>query len=66
MKPKQLSRTVIYENPWVNLYADKVRFPGGRIIEKHHVLDFETEAVAAKTYPKRGVVGQGDRQEGQV
>lgn len=46
MKPKQLSRTVIYENPWVNLYADKVRFPGGRIIEKHHVLDFETEAVA--------------------
>ncbi len=46
MKPKQLSRTVIYENPWVNLYADKVEFPGGRIIEKHHVLDFETEAVA--------------------
>ena len=46
MKPKQLSRTVIYENRWVNLYVDKVEFPGGRIIEKHHVLDFETEAVA--------------------
>jgi ADP-ribose diphosphatase len=37
---------VIYENPWVNLYADKVQFPDGRIIEKHHILDFEKEAVA--------------------
>ena len=45
MKPKRLSRTVIYENPWVNLYIDKVQFPGGRIIEKHHLLDFEKEAV---------------------
>jgi ADP-ribose pyrophosphatase len=46
MKPKRLSRTVIYENPWVNLYVDKVQFPGGRIVEKHHVLEFEKEAVA--------------------
>ena len=46
MKPKRLSRTVIYENPWVNLYVDKVQFPDGRIIEKHHLLDFEKEAVA--------------------
>jgi ADP-ribose pyrophosphatase len=45
MKPKRLSRTVIYENPWVNLYVDQVQFPGGRIIEKHHFLDFEREAV---------------------
>jgi ADP-ribose pyrophosphatase len=45
MKPKRLSRTVVYENPWVNLYIDKVQFPGGRIIEKHHLLDFEKEAV---------------------
>ena len=36
---------MIYENPWVNLYIDKVQFPGGRIIEKHHLLDFEKEAV---------------------
>lgn len=46
MKPKRLSRMVIYENPWVNLYVDKVQFPDGRIIEKHHLLDFEKEAVA--------------------
>jgi ADP-ribose pyrophosphatase len=46
MKPKRLSRTVIYENPWVNLYVDKVQLPDGRIIEKHHLLDFEKEAVA--------------------
>ncbi|MCP4405733.1 MAG: NUDIX hydrolase [bacterium] len=46
MKPKRLSRTVIYENPWVNLYIDKVRFPDGRVIEQHHLLDFEQEAVA--------------------
>jgi ADP-ribose pyrophosphatase len=47
MKPERLARTVIYENPWVNLYVDKVRFPDGRIIEEHHLLDFEKEAVAA-------------------
>ncbi len=41
MKPKRLARTVVYENPWVNLYVDKVQFPGGRIIEEHHLLDFE-------------------------
>ncbi len=46
MKPKRLSRTIVYKNPWVNLYIDKVQFPGGRIIEKHHILDFEKEAVA--------------------
>ena len=27
MKPKRLSRTVIYENPWVNLYVDKGKVP---------------------------------------
>ncbi len=45
-KPQQLSRRVIYENPWVNLYVDAVRFPDGRIIDEHHVLDFEMESVA--------------------
>jgi ADP-ribose pyrophosphatase len=45
MKPKRLARTIVYENPWVNLYIDRVQFPGGRIIEQHHLLDFEKEAV---------------------
>lgn len=46
-KPKRLSRTVIYENPWVNLYVDQVQFPGGRIVDQHHLLDFGFEASAA-------------------
>lgn len=45
-KPQRLRREVIYENRWVNLYADRVSFPGGRIIERHHILEFEIEAVA--------------------
>ncbi|HAR63648.1 MAG: NUDIX hydrolase [Candidatus Margulisiibacteriota bacterium] len=45
--PRKLDRTVIYENPWVNLYVDKVEFPDGRIVNEHHFLDFEKEAVAA-------------------
>jgi len=56
MKPKRLSRTVIYENPWVNLYLDKVQFPDGRIIEQHHLLDFEKEAVAALVENDEGQV----------
>ncbi len=46
-KPKRLSRRVIYEHPWVNLYVDQVEFPGGRIIDQHHLLDFGFEAAAA-------------------
>jgi ADP-ribose pyrophosphatase len=45
-KPERLSRTVIYQSPWVNLYVDRVRFPDGSIVEQHHVLDFERSAVA--------------------
>lgn len=46
-KPVRLARRAVYENPWVSLYIDRVRFPGGRIVEAHHVLHFEKEAVAA-------------------
>jgi ADP-ribose pyrophosphatase len=56
MKPIRLSRTVIYENPWVNLYVDKVQFPGGRIIEKHHVLEFDKEAVAVVVENAQGEI----------
>ncbi len=47
MKPKRLSRTVIYEDPWVNVYADRVQFPNGRVIDKHHLLEFESPSVVA-------------------
>jgi ADP-ribose pyrophosphatase len=42
-----LARTLIYRSPWVNLYVDRARFPNGRVIEQHHVLDFDHEAVMA-------------------
>ena len=47
MKPERLSRTTVYRSQWVNLYVDKVRFPNGRIIERHHLLDFESPSVVA-------------------
>ena len=56
MKPRRLARTVIYEHPWVSLYVDRVEFPGGRIIEKHHVLEFERPAVAALVENDRGQI----------
>jgi ADP-ribose pyrophosphatase len=56
VKPTRLSRTVIYESPWVNLYVDKVRLPGGRIVEKHHFLDFEKEAVAVLVQNAQGQI----------
>jgi hypothetical protein len=37
-KPQRLNREIIHQSPWVNLYADKVKFPGGRIGERHYVL----------------------------
>ncbi|MGB0389642.1 MAG: NUDIX hydrolase, partial [Ardenticatenaceae bacterium] len=45
MKPKQLSRTVIYESPWVNLYVDQVRFPSGDVVDDYHIVDFKKDAV---------------------
>jgi len=47
MKPKRLSRNIIYQSPWVNLYLDKVKFPNGLVIEKFHLLDFPRAAVTA-------------------
>ena len=46
-QPQRLARTTIYENPWVTLHVDRVRLPGGRIVEAHHVLHFAKEAVAS-------------------
>jgi len=46
MIPKRLSREVIYENEWVNLYADEVEFENGHIIDRHHLIHFDYESVA--------------------
>ncbi len=45
MKPERLARSVIYQSPWVNLYVDRVRFPGGRIIDDYHLVHFPRVAV---------------------
>jgi len=47
MKPERLSREIVYQSPWVNLYLDKVRFPNGLVIDKFHMLDFPNAAVTA-------------------
>ena len=47
MEAERLSRDIIYQSQWVNLYLDKVRFPNGLVIEKFHLLDFPRGAVTA-------------------
>lgn len=54
-KPKRLGRKTVYESKWVNLYKDKVEFPAGRVIDEHHVLEFDTEAV--------GVIVRNDKNQ---
>lgn len=56
MLPKRLERTVIYENQWVNLYVDKVLFPDGRVIEKHHFLHYDSEAVGVIIENNKGEI----------
>src|SRR5215207_278400 len=47
MEAERLSRDIIYQSQWVNLYLDKVRFPNGLVIEKFHLLDFPRGAATA-------------------
>jgi ADP-ribose pyrophosphatase len=56
MKPERLSREIVYQSSWVNLYLDKVKFPNGLVIEKFHLLDFPTAAVAAIVEDEHGNV----------
>jgi ADP-ribose diphosphatase len=56
MKPERLSREIVYQSPWVNLYLDKVRFPAGLVIDKFHLLDFPRAAVTAIVENEAGEV----------
>lgn len=47
LQPKALERHLLYHSNWVSLYRDKVQFPNGLIVEQHHMLDFENQAVMA-------------------
>lgn len=53
-KPMPLSRHLIYKSRWVNLFVDKVQFPNGKIIEQHHLLDFDHQAVMAVVQDAQG------------
>lgn len=55
MLPKRLARDVIYESDWINLYVDKIKYPNGSILEKHHVIHFDYESI--------GVVIQNEHNE---
>ena len=44
--PERIVRITIYESDHVCLYANKVRFPSGYIIEKYHHIHYPKEAVA--------------------
>ncbi len=45
--PQRLARIEIYRSAWVNLFVDRVAFPDGRIVERHHLLDFPQPGVMA-------------------
>ena len=53
-QPQILARTTVYQSRWVNLHVDKVRFPNGRVIEQHHLLDFDHPAVMAIVRDDKG------------
>jgi len=55
MIPEKISREIIYECEWVSLYADKVRFPDGSILDKYHFTHHDNEAV--------GIVVQNEKEE---
>jgi len=55
MIPEKLSREIIYESQWISLYADKVRFPDGYVLDKYHFAHFEYESV--------GIVIQNEKEE---
>lgn len=44
---EKLSRKVIYKNPWINLYVDKVRLPNGHVLSEHHMLEMGNGSVCA-------------------
>ena len=54
MIPEKLSREIIYECDWLSLYADKVKFPDGHILDKHHFIHYDYESV--------GIVVQNDKE----
>ncbi len=51
--PERLERTTIYESDYVCLYADRVRMPGGFVIEKYHQIHYPKEAVCVVIFNEK-------------
>ena len=54
--PERLDREVIYESDYVCLYADRVRFPDGSIVDRYHQIHYPREAVCVVVFNKKGEV----------
>lgn len=54
--PERLVRDVIYESDYVCLYADRVKLPGGYIIEKYHQIHYPHEAVSIVVFNEKDEV----------
>ncbi len=46
-KPERLSREVIYESEWLDLYVDKVLLPAGRILDQYHTISVKKQSIAS-------------------
>lgn len=53
-KPVRLARRLAYGHAWMRLYLDRVRFPGGRIVSRFHVLKYPRNSAAAIVEDDRG------------
>jgi len=56
MIPEKLSREIIYESEWLSLYADKVRFSDGYILDKYHFAHFDFDSVGIVVLNDKGEV----------
>ncbi len=54
--PERLERTTIYESDYVCLYADRVRMPGGFVIEKYHQIHYPKEAVSVVIFNEKNEI----------
>ncbi|MCI5956218.1 MAG: NUDIX hydrolase [Clostridiales bacterium] len=51
--PTRLSKRLIYQSPWIELYADTVRMPDGSVIEAYHRLHYPSDAVCVAVFNRR-------------
>ena len=54
--PERRERTTIYESDYVCLYADRVRMPGGSVIEKYHQIHYPKEAVSVVIFNEKNEI----------